>query len=388
MKFLRDFNFKKKKVLFRADFNIPLSKDKEIDSKEDWRIEATLPSINYLLDRGASIILLSHLGRPKGRIIENLRLNSVVRRLEKLLKKDIVKLNSCLGSETKDKIKNINSGEIIVLENIRFHPEEENNDRDFAKLLASYGDIYVNDAFSVSHRAHASLVGIPEFLPSCAGLLLEKEMNALSGVLKNAKRPLVVIIGGAKISTKIKFIKKFLIKADDLLLGGALANTVIVAKGFAIGRSISEQGMIEDIKKMDLTNIKLHLPVDAVASVDSSGKKGSRIAPIGKTKEDEMILDIGPDTIKLFKNIISQAETIIWNGPMGIIEVKEFINGSMQIAQLVANSKAFSIVGGGDSIYLLEKVDLLNKIDHICTGGGAMLKFLAGEKLPGIEALE
>ena len=387
MKFLRDFNFKKKKVLFRADFNIPLSKDKEIDNKEDWRIEATLPSINYLLDRGASIILLSHLGRPKGRIIENLRLNSVVRRLEKLLKKDIVKLNSCIGSETKNKIKNINSGEIIVLENIRFYPEEENNDCDFAKLLASYGDIYVNDAFSVSHRAHASLVGIPEFLPSCAGLLLEKEINALSGVLENAKRPLVVIIGGAKISTKIKFIKKFLIKADDLLLGGALANTVIAAKGFAIGKSISEQGMIEDIKKMDLTNIKLHLPVDAVASVDPSGKKGSRIAPIGKTKEDEMILDIGPDTIELFKNIISQAETIIWNGPMGIIEVKEFINGSMQIAQLVANSKAFSIVGGGDSIYLLEKVDLLDKIDHICTGGGAMLKFLAGEKLPGIEAL-
>jgi len=387
MKFLRDFNFKKKKVLFRADFNIPLSKDKEIDNKEDWRIEATLPSINYLLDRGASIILLSHLGRPKGRIIENLRLNSVVRRLEKLLKKDIIKLNSCLGPEVKDKIENMNLGEIIVLENIRFYPEEENNDRDFAKLLASYGDIYVNDAFSVSHRAHASLVGIPEFLPSCAGLLLEKEINALSGVLENAKRPLVVIIGGAKISTKIKFIKKFLIKADDLLLGGALANTAIAAKGFAIGRSISEQGMIEDIKKMDLTNIKLHLPVDAVASVDPSGKKGSRIAPIGKTKEDEMILDIGPDTIKLFKNIISQAETIIWNGPMGIIEVKEFINGSMQMAQLVANSKAFSIVGGGDSIYLLEKVDLLDKIDHICTGGGAMLKFLAGEKLPGIEAL-
>jgi len=388
MKFLRDFDFKNKKVLFRADFNIPLSENKEVDDKEDWRIEATLPSINYLLDQGASIILLSHLGRPKGKIIENLRLNFVVRRLEKLLKKDIVKLDGCIGSEIEDKIKNINSGEIIVLENIRFYPEEKNNDHDFAKLLSSYGDIYVNDAFSVSHRAHASLVGIPEFLPSCAGLLLEKEINALSGVLENAKRPLVVIIGGAKISSKVKFIKKFLIKADDLLLGGALANTVIAAKGFAIGRSISEQGMIEDIKKMDLTNTKLHLPVDAVASVDPSGKKGSRIAPIGKTEENEMILDIGSDTIKLFKNIISQAETIIWNGPMGIIEVKEFINGSIQVAQSVANSKAFSVVGGGDSIYLLEKAGLLDKIDHVCTGGGAMLEFLAGKKLPGIEALK
>lgn len=388
MKFLRDFNFKGKKVLFRADFNIPLNKSKEISSEEDWRIQATLPSINYLLDQGASIILLTHFGRPSGKIKEDLRLDVIVKRLEKLLKKDIIKLDSCIGPEVEDKIKNINSGEIIVLENIRFYPEEENNDRNFAKSLANYGDIYVNDAFSVSHRNHASIIGIPEFLPSCIGLLFEKEINALSGVLENAKRPLVVIIGGAKISSKIKFIKKFLIKADDLLLGGALANTVIAAKGFAIGKSVSEEGMIEDVKKMDLTDVKLHLPVDAVASINFSGKEDFRIAPIGKTRENEMILDIGPDTINLFNNIISKAETIIWNGPMGLIEIEESINGSRQVAQSIANSKAFSIVGGGDSIFLLKKTNLLNKIDHICTGGGAMLEFLTEENLPGIEVLD
>jgi len=388
MKFLRDFNFKGKKVLFRADFNVPLNKNKEISSQEDWRIQATLPSINYLLEQGASIILLTHLGRPNGKIKEDLRLDVVVERLKKLLKKDITKLDSCIGLEVEDRIKNINSGEIIVLENIRFYPEEENNDHDFSKTLASYGDIYVNDAFSVSHRSHASIVGIPEFLPSCAGLLFEKEINALSGVLEKQKRPLVVIIGGAKISSKIKFIKKFLNKADNLLLGGALANTVIAAKGFAIGKSVSEEKMIEDVKKMNLTDIKLHLPVDVVASSDSSGKKEFRIASIGKIREDEMILDIGPDTISLFDNIISKAKTIIWNGPMGVIEIEESINGSRQVAKSIINSNAFSIVGGGDSIFLLEKINLLNKIDHICTGGGAMLEFLTEENLPGIEALK
>ena len=387
MKFLRDFNFNNKRVLVRADFNVPLGSDNKVDNKEDWRIQSTLPTIKYLLEQEAKIIILSHLGRPNNRVVDSLRLDPIAKRLEELLNHPVTKLDDCIGSEVKERIENIKSKEIIFLENVRFHPEEKANDSDFAKTLASYGDIYVNDAFSVSHRAHASLVGIPEFLPSCVGLLFEKEINTLSIILKNVKRPLLVIIGGAKISTKIRFMKKFLDKADDVLLGGALANTVVAAKGFAIGKSISEQKMIEDIKKMNLTNTKLHLPVDAIASIDPSGKKGSRIAPIGKTEENEMILDIGPDTVKLFENIISQAKTIIWNGPMGMIEAKEFINGSIQIAQSVANSKAFSIVGGGDSILLLEKAGLLDKIDHVSTGGGAMLKFLAKEKLPGIEAL-
>lgn len=339
MKFLKDFNFKDKRVLVRVDFNVPIGEDKRVDSKEDWRIKATLPTINYLLNHSAKIILLTHLGRPGGKIVQDLRLDPIAKRLGELLKKKIIKLDNCLGKEVERKVKNIKAGEIILLENLRFCPEEKVNNLEFAKQLASYGEIYVNDAFGVSHRAHASLVGVPKYLPYGAGLLLEKEIKVLSQVLDNPERPLVVIIGGIKISTKIKVIEEFLNKADDLLLGGALANTVIAAKGFAIGRSINEQEMIEKVKKMELTNTKLHLPVDAVASVEPSGKTSSRIAPIGNTREEEMILDIGPDTIDLFSQVISQAKTIIWNGPMGLIEVDKFVQGSKKIAQIIAQSQ-------------------------------------------------
>ncbi len=388
MKYLRDFDFKNKRVLMRVDFNVPVGDDGVVDDKEDWRIELTLPSINYLLDQGAKIILLAHLGRPKGKVTDDLRLEPIAQRLEKLLDKKVIKLDKCLGPEIEKQIENLKSGQVILLENIRFYDEEEKNDLDFAKKLASFGEIYVNDAFGVSHRTHASLVGIPKYLPHCAGLLLEKEIKALFEVLDKPKHPLTVIIGGVKISTKIKVIKNFLKGADDLLLGGALANTVIAAKGFAIGRSVSEAEMVEEVKKMELTDIKLHLPVDAVVSTEPSGKEPSRIAPIGKTDKEEMILDIGPDTIKLFKRVISQSGTIIWNGPMGLFEVDKFSFGSREIAKIVAQSKGFSTVGGGDSVSLLEEMDLLDKIDHVSTGGGAMLRFLAGEKLPGIEALD
>jgi phosphoglycerate kinase len=387
MKFLRDFNFKDKRVLMRVDFNVPVGKDGLVNSKGDWRIVVTLPTIDYLLDQGAKIILLAHLGRPGGKVVESLRLNYIAQRLEKLLGRTVVKLDDCRGQEIEERVKKIKSGEIILLENLRFHPEEKANDSNFAKELAQLGEIYVNDAFAVDHRAHASLVGLPKYLPSCAGLLLEKEVKILSRILDKPEHPLVVIIGGVKISTKIKVIKKFLKQADHLILGGALANTVISAKGFAIGRSIVEKEMVEEIKKMELTNIKLHLPVDVVASVDPSGQATSRIAPVGNTGEEEMILDIGPDTIQLFKEVISQAKMIIWNGPMGLFEVEKFASGSRKIARSVAQSQGFSVVGGGDSIALLEELNLSDKIDHVSTGGGAMLKFLAGEKLPGIEAL-
>jgi len=388
MKFLRDIDVTNKRVLVRVDFNVPLGDDGRVDEKEDWRLEASLPTINYLLDQGAKIILLAHLGRPAGQIVEALRLDPVAQRLEQLLGKVIIKLNNCLGQEVKEQIKKIQKGEIVLLENLRFHSAEEANQLDFAKQLAELGELYVNDAFGVSHRAHASVVGVPQYLPSCAGLLLEKEIETLSKVLDKPERPLVVIIGGVKISTKIKVIRNFLREADGIILGGALANTVISAKGFAIGKSVTEEEMVKEVKKLELTNIKLHIPLDVVVSVDPSGKAASRIAPVGNTQEEEMILDIGPDTNQLFNRVISQAKMIVWNGPMGLAELEKFASGTKEIAKAVTQSSAFSIVGGGDTIVVLEQLGLLDKIGHVSTGGGAMLKFLAGEKLPGIEALK
>jgi len=388
MKHLRDFNFENKQVLVRVDFNVPVGDDGRVDEKEDWRLEATLPTINYLLKKKAKIILLAHLGRPGGKVIESLRLGPIARRLEELLGRSVVKLDDCLGQQVEERIKNIQAGEIFLLENLRFHEGEKNNQTGFAQQLAKLGEIYVNDAFGVVHRAHASIVGLPQYLPSCAGLLLENEVETLSKVLTRPKHPLVVIIGGVKISTKIKVIKNFLEKTDELILGGALANTVIRAKGFAIGKSIVEEEMIDEVKKLELTDTKLHIPVDVIASTDARGRAPSRIAPVGHTKEKEMILDIGPDTCQLFKQVISQAKMIIWNGPMGLFEVDKFASGTKEVARAVAQTKGFSVVGGGDTINLLEELNLIGKIDHPSTGGGALLRFLAGEKLPGLEVLE
>jgi len=388
MKFLTDINVSNKFVLVRVDFNVPLGEDGRVDKTEDWRLKAVLPTIDYLLKQKAKIILLSHLGRPKGREVKRLRLDPIAGRLEKLLSKKVIKLNECLGSGVKREVEKLLPGQIVLLENLRFHKEEKENKADFAKKLSQLAEVYVNDAFGNSHRAHASIVSIPKYLPSCAGLLLKKEIEVLTKVLDKPKHPLTVIIGGVKIATKIKMIRSFLKKADSLLLGGALANTVICAKGVCIGRSVVDEAMIDGVKQLDLANARLHLPVDAVVSTSPSGRAPIRIAPIGKTREREMILDIGPDSILLFKEIIEQAKTIIWNGPMGLIERKEFTKGTKAIARAVAQSSAFSVIGGGETVSLLARLNLLGKIDHVSTGGGAMLKFLSKEKLPGIKALE
>lgn len=401
MKSLKDFDFENKRVLVRADFNVPLQNSQVLN---DFKIRAGLPTIEYLLKQKAKIILLSHLGRPtnneQGTLHQNklgaghagnneqYSLKPLAGHISKLLNQEVGFLDNCLGEPIKKEIEQLKPGQIVLLENLRFHKGELDNLPDFSRALARLGEIFVNDAFGVSHRAQASLVGLPEYLPKCAGLLLEKEIKALSRILEEPLRPLVVIIGGVKISTKIKVIKSFLEKADNLILGGALANTVISAKDFAIGKSVSEEEMVEEVKKLELTDIKLHIPVDVVASAELSGRNGSRISSVGHVQKNEMILDIGPETIGLFKRIISQAKMIFWNGPMGLSEKEEFSQGSREIAQAIAQSSAFSVVGGGETIALLEKLDLLEKIGHVCTGGGAMLKFLAGEKLPGLEALE
>jgi len=387
MKFLSDFSFEDKKTLVRADLNTPLGDDGKVDEKEDWRLEASLPTIKYLLEQKAKIILLAHLGRPGGKIVEGLRLDPVAQQLESLLGQKVTKLNNCLGQEVKEKVNNLKKGEVVLLENLRFYSEEKKNDPDFVKQLAELGEIYVNDAFGTSHRSHASIIGLSQYLPHCAGLLLEKEIKILSETLDNPKRPLVVVIGGAKVSTKIKVIESFLEKADELILGGVLANTALKAKGLDVGKSLVEEDMIEEVKKFNLAGNKVHLLTDAVVSADVSGKLESRVVSIDKVGQKELILDIGPETAESFKKIISQAGTIIWNGPMGLFEVDKFRSGSEEIAQTIIQSSGFSLVGGGDTITLLEEMNLLNEIDHVSSGGGAMLNFLAGKKLPGIEAL-
>jgi len=385
MRFLRDFNFKNKRVLVRADFNVPL-KDGQLVN--DFKIRACLPTIEYLLKQKAKIILLTHLGRPSGQPKKELKVDPIGQKISQLTSQPVKKLDNCIGPGIEQTAKEMKPGQIVLLENLRFHSEEKNNQPDFAKQLAKLGEIYVDDAFANVHRAHASMVGLPQYLPNCAGLLLEKEIKSLSNVLLQTKRPLTVIIGGVKISTKIKVIKNFLEKADNLILGGALANTVISAKGFAVGQSIIEEEMVEQVKKLELTNIKLHIPVDIIVSTDLQGQAPTRIAPVGHIEEKEMILDIGPDTYELFKRIISQSKMIVWNGPMGVFENEKFASGSREMAQIVAQTNGFSVVGGGETITLLEQLNLTDKIDHISTGGGAMLNFLAGQKLPGIEALK
>ncbi|MDI6602957.1 MAG: phosphoglycerate kinase [Patescibacteria group bacterium] len=390
MKTLRDFNVKNKKVLVRCDFNVPL--DEKGNILDDFRIKQTIPTIKYLAKRGAKIILMSHLGEPEGKVVESLRLTPIQEKLKEYLDYSITKTNDCIGKETKKRVLEMTSREILLLENLRFHQEEKKNDENFVKKLAKLGDIYINDAFGVCHRSHASIVGIPKYLPSGAGLLLEKEIRILSKVLKKPWRPLVAIIGGVKISSKIKVIEKFLKKADHLLLGGEIANAILAVKGILLSQPIPEPEVIKTIEKIDLTCPKLHLPVDifiSLAVLETGLKEGYlRQGGPGQIKKEEKGYDIGPETVKIFSRIIKTAKMIFWSGPLGMFEEEKFAKGTKEIAQIIArNHLAFKIAGGGDTVLALNKFDLFDKFDHISTGGGAMLEFLSGKKLPGLEAL-
>ncbi|MBU1136859.1 phosphoglycerate kinase [Patescibacteria group bacterium] len=385
MKFLKDFNFTNKRVLVRVDFNEPI-KDGQLAS--DFKIRAARLTIEYLLEQNAKIILLTHWGRPDGKVVEELKTDLLGQSLSLLIGQKVKKLNGCVGEEIREEIDRMGPGEIILLENVQFEPGEKANNPKFAAALAELADFFILDAFGQAHRDYASISGVPKLLPSCAGLLLAKEVKVLSGILNKPKRPLVVIIGGVKISTKIELIESFSNQADNLLLGGALANTFLKAKGISVGQSVIEEEMVGKVKEMNLDNDKIVSLVDGVVSASVDGKSTSRISPIGDLSENEMILDIGPETVKKFEDIIKKAETIIWNGPMGLFEIGLFASGSNAIAEAITQSKAFSLVGGGDTIALLEGLNLLDKIGHISTGGGAMLEFLAGKKLAGLEALK
>lgn len=387
MKTLKDFSFKGKRVLVRCDFNVPL--DQEGNILDDFRIKETIPTIEYLLNKGAKIILMSHLGKPKGKVVANLSLTPVQNKLMEYLDLSITKAPDCIGKEIKDWIEKMKPGEILLLENLRFHKGEEENSDEFVRELSQLGDIFINDAFGACHRAHASIVGIPKFLPSGAGFLLEKEVKVLSRVLENPERPLIVIIGGVKISTKIKVVEKFIKKADHLLLGGQIANLILSVKGICLRRLWLEKEVVKIIEKLDITNPKLHLPIDVVVSLPELETGSIRKTGLAEVRKEEEIYDIGPETIDNFSKIIKEAKMIFWSGPLGLFENKNFKIGTEKIAEaIVQNQNAFKIAGGGETSAFLKQFNFHDKFDHISTGGGAMLSFLAGEKLPGLQALK
>ncbi len=387
MKSLREAVIKDKVVLLRVDFNVTVEDGKVT---EDFRMRAILPTIQYLVEGGArKIIIISHFGRPNGERNGSFSLKIVAAHLAKLLTMPVDFCDDCIGANAKTEIRQ-SKNRIILLENLRFYKEEEENNEKFANDLASLADIFVQDAFGVMHREHASIVGIPKFLPSYAGLLVEKEIGALSSLLKNPARSFTALMGGAKISTKIPVIQKFLEIADNVCLGGALANTALKAKGMAVGKSLIEEEMVQTIKNIEFTDTRLHLPVDVKVAKNKEAADGIEIKGVGNVKDDELILDIGPDTQALFGKIIEQSRTILWNGPMGYIENEKFQDGTKRIAKDIADASAhaFTVVGGGDTYLTLEKLGIMDKVGFVSTGGGAMLDFLAKGTLPGIEALK
>lgn len=388
-KTIKDIDVRNKKVLMRVDFNVPLTSEGKVS--DDTRIVKALPTIKYLQSEGARIILMSHLGKPKGKIVEELRLEPVARYLSTLLNESVLMLSDCIGEEIETKIDGMLDGDIVLLENLRFHAEEENNDPEFAKKLASLADVYVNDAFGTAHRAHASTEGVTKFIPAVAGLLMEEEINNLSNILEKPEHPLVCLVGGAKISTKIKVIEKLLERAEKVLLGGALVNNILIEKGQNIGKSKVEKEMAFEAKKLlpylEEGENKLYMPLDYIVASSPNENAKSRISNGMDLKDFEMILDIGPKTIAQYKEIINNSNMVIWNGPMGLFEIPKFAKGSYEIAQAVADSNAKSIIGGGETLDLVKSLGLEERLTFVSTGGGAMLEFLEGKELPGIAAL-
>jgi phosphoglycerate kinase len=387
MKILKEADLKDKIILLRVDFNVTVE-----DSKvsEDFRMRALLPTVRFLIENGAKkVVIISHFGRPNGDRDAACSLKVVAGHLSDLLSLPVLFVSDCVGEDVKNRVSG--SGQkIILLENLRFYKGEEENDEGFARALAALADIFVQDAFGVMHREHASIVGVPKFLPAYAGLLVEKEAGALSMLLKNPKRPFAALIGGAKISTKIGVIEKFLEIADNVCLGGALANTALAARGMAVGKSLVEGGVADKIKNIKFTDTRLHLPMDVRVAKSKDAKEGIETKGAGNVIDDEIILDIGPDTQDLFSNVIQKSKSIVWNGPMGYIENPVFREGTYRVAKEIAKASdegVFSVVGGGDTYLTLETLGIMDKISFVSTGGGAMLDFLATGTLPGIEAL-
>lgn len=388
-KTLKDFDVKGKRVLCRVDFNVPM-KDGEVT--DDTRIKAAIPTIEYLTEQGAKVILASHLGRPKGQVVEELRLDPVAKRLSDLTGKEVLKSDVVYGEEVSKAVSELAEGEILLLENVRFEAGEEKNDAQLADELAKIADIYINDAFGAAHRAHASTAGVAEKLPSGAGFLMEKEIEVLGNALENPKRPFTAIIGGAKVKDKIDVIDNLLDKVDNLIIGGGLMFTFVKALGHEIGNSLLEEDKIElakgFIEKAKEKGVNFLIPTDAVVADEFSESADTKVVAINEMPEGWIGLDIGPESRKLYREVISESQLILWNGPMGVFEMNPFAGGTREVAEALAETEGYSIIGGGDSAAAVEMFGVADRMDHVSTGGGASLEFMEGKVLPGVDALD
>lgn len=389
-KTLKDYDFKNKKVLVRVDFNVPLDGEKVTDES---RIEAALPTIKFLMNEDAKVILMSHLGRPGGKVDEQYRMDPVADKLADLLGKEIYKTDETIGKEVEKAIEKMNGGDVLLLENTRFHPGEKENDPEYARALADLADVFVNDAFGAAHRAHASTTGVAEYLPAVAGFLIQRELEALGRATDNPEKPYTAIIGGAKVSDKMDVIKNIISKADYLLLGGGIANTFLLAKGLEVGDSLVEKDKVDLAKEiMDeaaVKGIEVILPDDVVIAREFKADSEYKTVDVEDIPKDWQILDSGgPKTLKKYKEIINKSKTVTWNGPIGVFEMDQFANGTMELAKALAESDAYSVVGGGESAAAIKKAGVKSDISHVSTGGGASLQFFEGKPLPGIEALD
>ncbi|MFJ7664138.1 phosphoglycerate kinase [Lysinibacillus sp. NPDC097162] len=387
-KTMKDIDVKGKRVFVRVDFNVPMADGVITD---ETRIRAAIPTIEYLVEQGAKVILASHLGRPKGEVKEDMRLTAVGIRLAEILGKPVTKLDESIGEAVETAVENMQNGDIVLLENVRFHAGEEKNDPALAEQFAKLADVYVNDAFGAAHRAHASTEGIAKHIPAVSGFLMQKELDVLGKALSNPERPFTAIIGGAKVKDKIGVIESLLEKVDHLIIGGGLSFTFIKAQGHDIGKSLLEEDKIElaksFIEKAHAKGVKLHMPIDAVVANEFSKDAETKVVDVDAIPADWMGLDIGPKTAARYAEVIQNSKLIIWNGPMGVFELEPFANGTKTVADAMAATAGYTVIGGGDSAAAVEKFEVADKMDHISTGGGASLELMEGKELPGIVAL-
>lgn len=387
---LRDIDVSGQRVLLRVDFNVPLD-ERTGEVTDDNRIRATLPTIKYLIDHEARVILCSHLGRPDGKVVAKLRMTVVGQRLSQILGQKVRVAHDCIGAEVEKMTESLPPGQVLLLENVRFYADEEKGSPAFAQALSRLADIYVNDAFGTAHRSHASMVGITKYLPAVAGLLLEKELETLGGLLENPTHPFGILVGGAKVSDKVSLLENIMAKVDFLLIGGGMAATFLEAKGYEVGLSLIEADRLETAKalmaKAARNGVRLLLPVDVVVTDEISAQAKGEVVSIDKISSGKRIVDIGQQTIQNFGAVLPRCQTIFWNGPMGIYEIPQFAKGTEAMAKLIAGLNAATIIGGGSTAELVTSMGLESKMTFVSTGGGASLSFLGGQKLPGVEAL-